>query len=500
MAKQIEGEAVSGDEVSNKFFEHGYRVKSFERGLVSVAWRIHGEEMYNVLELIIFKSTSVKSLKEDRRIVSKFFGMLHYQWIKGLNLFQGLELRRVFGVDILYYMGKQVMVVADRFLVSLSCDESGNRVDRVEIVPLSDLSSVLGGRRASVLERAERLFRPNKGEVLHKAYSRARKGLVLTMVLIALLVLLIFLNTTGTVFQILLIVDSILIVATIIASLVIHELGVIKFKNLLRGELIAFQAPPKHFLAPQEISRTCEKIQEFPKQITPASTPQLITDEKSPQDLEIEKYVEPLLTEEGNSREFYAQRRNALWDLAQNAYAEGDWDNCIYHLRGAVNSALKETYVKLTGRAAYESLQRVVEFVCEKTGLGHERFRQFFERINKPQKLSEAEFSRFFEQAQGLLTDLQSLELAIVTTEIDSVEKDIVKHREELPKKDFRDSETLPGAQRKKSSKIVKKSGKRGKSEILDSEKLVKEQSSRKKQSKLKASDSRDDLSEFLNE
>jgi hypothetical protein len=482
MTKQIEKKNICNGEIPDKFLEYGYEVKSSENGS-SVAWRIHEEKKYNVLELITYKSTTIKNVKEDSRLVSNFSRVLNHQFISKQNLFQGLELRRVFGVDVLYYMGKQVMVVADKFLVSLSRDERSTRSDSVEVVPISDLSSVLESRKGSVLKRAKEIFRPGKGEVLQKAYSRARKGLILTIALIALLVPLILLNATGAVFQILLTVDSALIIGTITLSLIVHELGVARFKKMLGEELTTFQELPGHLAIPKHVSRNSETLQEFPKQrIKPDSTNQPIISEEPPKELEIEKYVEPLLTAGENSSEFYAQRRDVLWDLAQKAYGESDWDNCTYHLIGAVNSALKEVYVKLSGKAAFGSPIEVAEFVCKKTGLNLKGFQQFFDGINTNQKLGEADLSRLFEHAQKLLTDLRSSASATATSKADSVEKDMVKDQKELSKNELR-SFNMISTQRTemKSSKMAKESGKRAKSKTgkrsvnKESEKLIAE-------------------------
>jgi hypothetical protein len=359
-------------------------------------------------------------------------------------------------------MGKQVIIVADKFLVSKSVDEGGSNVES-GIVPISDLSSVLQSRKDYVLKRASGIFRPNKGDILQKAYSRARMGLILTIVLMLLLVPLIFLNGTGAVFQILLTVDSVLVVAIITASLIIHEWGVANFKKLLREELTALQEQLRR-VSSQTISRTFEIVQESPKpRIKPSSASQTIRNRETPTELKIEKYVEPLLIEGGKSSEFYAQRKDGLWDLAQKAYAEGDWDNCTYHLKGAVISGLKEVYVKLTGKAAFGSLQQIAEFVCGKTGLNLKAFQQFLSEINASQKLGEADLSRLFDQAQKHLTDLQSSMSAAATSKTDSAKKHAVKDRKELPKKEPSLNEV--SAPQIEKPKRAKKSGKRAEAE-----------------------------------
>ncbi|MFB0561153.1 MAG: hypothetical protein ACETWM_08050 [Candidatus Lokiarchaeia archaeon] len=471
MTKQMERKASRNEEASSIFSDHGYKVESYENFPVSMAWRIHRGERYDILDLIAYRATAVEKIREDRRTVSRLSRILLYQFVDSPSSPSGIELKKIFGVYTPYYRGKQVIIVADKFLVSGSRDESDVKIDSIEVVPVSDLSSVLEIRKDSVLKRAKRIFRPNKGEVLRKAYSRARKGLILTIVLIALLIPLILLNATGAVFQILLTVDSILIISTIIVSIIVHELGVAKFQKLLREELIAFQEPQEHFASLQHVSRTSKTYQKFPKQrIETDSAPQPFKIEPSPHELEIEKYVDPLSTEERNSSEFYAQRRDGLWDLAQNAYEEGDFENCAYHLKGAVSSAIKEIYVKLTGKAVFEPLPKITEYICEKTGLNHEGFQQFFERIKNPQKLTEAELSRLFEHAQKFLTDLQSASSAKTTSEADSVEKVAVRDQKELSKKDLQGSESVSAPRSKKSSKVSKKSGVRGKSKAAKKE------------------------------
>nr|MDO8081847.1 hypothetical protein [Candidatus Freyarchaeota archaeon] len=462
--KQIGSEASRSEEASGIFFDNGYNVESYENVPVSVAWKIYEGKSYSVLDAVAYRATAVGKVREDRRTLSKFSSVLLNQLVNSPST-SGVELKKVFGVNAPHYMGKQVIIVANKFLVSGSRDEGDPKVDSVEMVPVSDLSSVLQSRKDYVLQRASRIFRPNKGEILQKAYSQARRGLILTIVLMTLLVPLIFLNGTGAVFQILLTVDSILMIATIAASLVIHEWGVANFKKLLREELTAFREQLRR-ISPQVILRTSETFQESPKQrIKLGSSSQPITNKEPPKVLEIKKYVEPLLIEGGNSSEFYAQRRDGLWDLAQKAYAEGDWDNCTYHLKGVVTSALKEVYVKLTGKAAFGSLPQVEEFVCKKTGLNPKGFQQFFEVINNSQKLSEVDLSRLFEHAQKLLTDLQSSMSAAATSKADSFEKGAVKDRKELPKIELHSFNTVSVPRtEKKSSKMAKENRKRAKS------------------------------------
>ncbi len=464
MTKQIERKASRNEEASSIFFDYGYKVESYENFPLSVAWRIHKGKRYDILDFITYRATAMEKIREDRRTVSRLSHILLYQFVNNPSSPSGIELKKVFGVYTPFHRGKQVIIVTDKFLVSGSRDESDIKIDSIKVVPLSDLSSVLEIRKNSVLKRAKGIFRPNKGEIFQKAYSRARKALILTIVLIALFVPLILLNEAGAIFQILLTVDSILIISTIIASIIIHKLGIAKFQKLLREELNAFQEPQERFTSPRYASGNSKIYQEFSKQrIGTDSAPQPFEIETSPEEQEIEKYVEPLSTEGINSSEFYGQRRDGLWDLAQNAYEEGDFENCAYHLKGAVSSALKEIYVKLTGKAVFEPLPQITEFICKKTGLNHKEFQQFFEMIKNPKKLTEAELSRLFEHAQKLLTDIKSASSAKTTSEADS-EKIAVKDQKELSKKDLQDSKSVSVPRSKKSSKPSKKSIKRGKS------------------------------------
>ncbi|MEX2703677.1 MAG: hypothetical protein Q6352_000165, partial [Candidatus Freyrarchaeum guaymaensis] len=212
-------EGVDQRRVLSIFLEYGYTVDSYDLG--SAAWRIHEGRGYCVLELVVFRSTTVDKIKSDRRMVHSLYRILLSELSSGSeSLIGDLEFRRLFGVNVPYYGGRQVMIVADEFLVSGSRAEGDAGVDLVEVVPVSELSSVLEDRRDGVLRRARRMFRPDKGRVLEKAYSRARTGLILTGVFLVLLVPLMFLNVADAVFQLLLILDSVLILATIGVSLV----------------------------------------------------------------------------------------------------------------------------------------------------------------------------------------------------------------------------------------------------------------------------------------
>jgi len=424
-------ENVDQRRVLSIFLEYGYTVDSYDLG--SAAWRIHEGRGYCVLELVVFRSTTVDKIRSDRRMVRSLYRILLSELSGGSRSLVGdLEFKRLFGVNVPYYGGRQVMIVADEFLVSRSCAEGDARVDSVEVVPVSELSSVLEGRRDGVLRRARRMFRPDKGRVLEKAYSRARTGLILTGVFLVLLVPLMFLNVADAVFQLLLILDSVLILATIGVSLVLHEWGVARFKKLLREELAAFHQKlgPLTVQSVTMVPRASEKL---PSQQTELSQARhTIPGTELSGESGVEGSFEHLLAEGGESSEFYAKRRDGLWDLAREAFAEGDWDNCAYHLRGAVGSALKEVYVKLTGKAAFGSLQHVTELVCKKTGLDPEKFQRLFERIDSLRKPTEAELSRLFEHAEGLLTDLQSPVSTTTPLEVGSAEGDEkVKAQEE---------------------------------------------------------------------
>lgn len=458
--KRDEGSRIG--EVSDIFFDKGYNVESYEYVPLSLAWKIFEGKNYSVLDVIVYKATSADKIREDRRNLSKYSSFLINQFVSD-PIVSGVELKKVFGVNAPHYMGKQVIIVANKFLVSRSLEEGDSDVDSA-IVPVSDLSSVLQSRKDYVLKRAARIFRPNKGEILHKAYSRARKGLILTIVLMLLLVPLIFLNETGATFQILLTVDTALIMATITASIIIHEWGVANFKKLLNEELTAFHEQLRR-VSSQTISRTFEILEKAPKQsIKLSSASQPITIKETPKELQTEKYVEPLLIEKGDGSEFYAQRKEGLWDLAHKAYEEGDWDNCTYHLKGAVISALKEVYVKLTGKAAFGSLQQVAEFVCKKTGLNPKEFEQFFDEINASKRTSEANLPRLFEQVQKHLTDLQLSMSAAATHKADSFKNDAPKDRKEPSKREQTSLNTVVTPQiQKKNSKMAKESRKRAK-------------------------------------
>lgn len=467
------GDKVSSGKILEIFSSNGYSVEFYETARLSVAWKIYEEKNYFVFDVIVFGTASLEKVKEESDNLSKFSSVLLNEFINSPNI-SGLELKRVFGLDAFHYMGRQVIIVANKLLVSES-NEKG--YPNSNLVSVSDLSSVLQDRKDYVLKRASRIFRPNKGEVLRKAYSRARKGLILTIVLMLLLVPLIFLNETGVIFQTLLIFDMVAMLATIAASLVVHELGVANFKKLLKEERTAFEEELIR-VYPQTISRTFETSKDSTKKhAKPVHTSQILINKETPKEVEIEKYVEPLLSEEGDSSEFYAQRRDGLWNLAQISYEEGEWDNCAYHLRGAVISALKEVYVKLTGKAAFGSLIQVAEFVCEKTGLDLKAFQRFLEEINAPQRIGEENLSRLFEQAKKHLTDLQ-LSMSATASKMGSSkneEEGEGRLRRETPVSNF---VSYPQGE-KNSSKVVrgskKKKTEKGKPVSRRSEKLITE-------------------------
>lgn len=199
--KQIGDEPPRKGEASRIFSDNGYDVESYQKIPVRVAWKIYESKGYSVLDAVVYRATSMEKIREDRRTLSRFSGFLLNQFVNGPNAPSGIELKKVFGVNAPYYMGKQIIIVADKILVSGSRQEGDSKVDSVEIVSLSDLPSLLHSRRNYVLKKANRIFKPNKAEVLQKAYSRARKGLILTVALIALLVPLIFLSETTASFQ-----------------------------------------------------------------------------------------------------------------------------------------------------------------------------------------------------------------------------------------------------------------------------------------------------------
>ncbi|MHA1364351.1 MAG: hypothetical protein ACTSP1_17815, partial [Candidatus Freyarchaeota archaeon] len=122
------------------FLEHGYTVDSYDLG--GAAWRIHEEQGYCVLELVVFRSTTVDKIRSDRRMVRSLYRILLSELNSGSRSLVGdLEFRRLFGVNVPYHRGRQVMIVADEFLVSRSRAEGDARVDSVEVVPVSELSS-----------------------------------------------------------------------------------------------------------------------------------------------------------------------------------------------------------------------------------------------------------------------------------------------------------------------------------------------------------------------
>ncbi len=446
--RQIEREASRGEKASSIFSDNGYRIMSYEKGQVSVACKIHIGKRYNALDLIIYKTTAVEKIREDRGTVSKLSHVLLYRLVNIPNsLIRGLELRNLFGVKTPYYMGKQAMIVADKFLVSGSRGEGDDKRDSVEIVPISNLSSVLESRKKVVLKKAKRIFKPNKGEVLNKAYSRARSGLIITILLIATLVPFLFFNLTGSFFQSLMVVDSILLVVTLIGSIIIHESGVARFKKLLREELAAFQK------LPEGISKKFGV-----EQIDSISTSQPFIREEPSTETRIKKPVEPLITTSKKNTVSHTQQVDDLLNIAQKTYAEGDWEESAIHLNNAVICALKDAYVKLTGNQVFGDILKVGELVFEKTGVDYNRFKQFYDRTINSKKITEAELAGLNEYAQELLATLRSSVIATATFEDKSTKKSAPEIQRELPTLNGKDPKIIPLERTVKTSNVKKPS------------------------------------------
>ncbi|MEM3587049.1 MAG: hypothetical protein QXO71_06995 [Candidatus Jordarchaeaceae archaeon] len=387
--KPAEGNPLQ--EASQVFEDCGYNVEHHddeedEKHPLCLAWKIHIEKEYNVLNLIAYTATSREKTLEDKKALSKHTTTQLHNFLDSKN--HRIETRKIYGIPTPHHKDKQLIIIADKLLTDTN--NSGESYDP-EVVPLSSLPHTLLSREESVLERARLAYRPQKFQILEKAVSKAKKGLYLTLTLIGLLTMAIY---TPSVPQTLLTLNSILIAATIATSVAIHELGVARFKKLLREELQATIWAPKKFI-PHQPAGGNQPPKKNPK-----------THKKEAKELhseEAEAYIKSMVG--GVGEEFYRWRKEHLWNLARRAYERGEWRSCVQYLGEAVSSALRETYIKLTGTTASETPTKIVEVVCSKTGLNAQKFHRFLNRIDNP---SPEEASRLLGQAQILLSKLQS--------------------------------------------------------------------------------------------
>lgn len=390
--EQIEEEASLARETIDVFSSQGYSVEP-RVGQVSVAWRIHTEAEYDVLELVFYKTTSVEEAGRDRRLLSKVSGVLLHQLAGGQFPIPGLEFRDVFGVRVPYHGGRRVVIVPTRFLVGRSRHEG-----EVEVVPVSELSSVLRGRRDSVLRRAERVFNPGKGEVMEGAYTRGRNGLLITLLLICALVPFIFFDVSGTVLQLFVFVDSALILATLAGSLVVYEYGVSRFKRMLREEVAA----SLKMLDLAKETQTLHAEQSAPRLLNAATVVETV----KPTERQVN-------TGDDDVRRFYAQRFESLWGMVQKTYAEGKWDECAEYLNGAAVCILKATYTRLTGKPAIGDPIEIAEHVSRSTGVDLAEFQRFYEKTSKPSGLTEQELVQLTQYVHKLEADIQRVAATI---------------------------------------------------------------------------------------
>lgn len=422
------------EKVSDIFSNNGYNVEHYEETKVSLAWKIIQTESYYILDAITYMITTTESFREDNLTLSKISNTLINQLANSPNI-SGVQTKKIFEIKVPHFMGKQVIIVANKLLISNHQNKKDNKFDPTNTVSTTELSYMLQRRESYVSERAEKIFKPKKEEILKKAYTQGKKGLTLTILFIILLIPLTLLSENNIILQIISIADSILTTITATTSLIIHEWRIAAFKKLLRKELAETQKTPN--TPPQ----TTQKIQKQNTKQNTTPKPTTNNNRETPEKLNIEKNIETLLLKEGNTSEFFNQRRNLLWKLAQKAYTEGDRDNCTYHLRGAVTSALKETYIKLTGKTTLQLLPQIIELVCKKTGLNPEEFQQFFNEIRNPQKQSEATFPELFKQAQKLLNYLQSSKPNNTTLKDNFFEREERKNREGLPRREISNNE-----------------------------------------------------------
>lgn len=421
--KPAEGNPLQ--EASQVFEDCGYNVEHHddeedEKHPLCLAWKIHIEKEYNVLNIIAYTATSREKTLEDKKALSKHTTTQLHNFLDSKN--HRIETRKIYGIPTPHHKDKQLIIIADKLLTDTN--NSGESYDP-EVVPLSSLPHTLLSREESVLERARLAYRPQKFQILEKAVSKAKKGLYLTLTLIGLLTIAIY---TPSVPQTLLTLNSILIAATIATSVAIHELGVARFKKLLREELQATIWAPKKFI-PHQPAEENQPPKKNPK-----------THKKEAKELhseEAEAYIKSMVG--GVGEEFYRGRKEHLWNLARRAYERGEWRSCVQYLGEAVSSALRETYIKLTGTTASETPTKIVEVVCSKTGLNAQKFHRFLNRIDSPQSPGGA--SRLLGQAQILLSKLQS-QVAGATLE---ASPQTVEEPKEAPRRGEAFSEDLQG-------------------------------------------------------
>lgn len=405
MKKQTNREASVEKEASEIFLENGCNVKPLENSQVSVAWRILHRKKYNILELIAYKTSTIEKVVEDKRRVYKVSRVLPYYLASNpSSLVRGLELRNFFGVKALYYMDKPAMIVVEKLLVSRSCDERDSESDIVRVVPISELPSLLKIRKDIISRRADRIFKPDKFEVLKKSYMRAKNGLMITIFLTVTLPTLTFLNLPAELSQLLLVLNSILIVVTIVGSLVIHELGVANFKKIFKQELSEIQKLSEETTEETLFGRI--EIESLSRKFGDRDIPEGPLLEET---IEPEPLAEPLAFAGVEGDEFYAHQVDSLWNLAQKNYAEGSLEDAAHHLNEAVICALKEAYKKLTGKAVFGNPLKAVEIVLKNANLDQVEFRRFYSLTESPTKITEDEFVRLNEYAQRIIEKLRSI-------------------------------------------------------------------------------------------
>ncbi|MBS7280672.1 MAG: hypothetical protein KIH09_12700 [Candidatus Freyarchaeota archaeon] len=427
MKKQAGREASVVKEASEIFLENGCNVKSLDNSQVSLAWRILSRKKYNILDMIAYKTSNIEDVVEDKRRVYKFFQALPYYLTSNpSSLLKGLEMRDFFGVKAPYYRDKPVMIVVEKLLVSRSRGEGDYESDLVRVVPISELPSLLGIRKNIILRRGDWVFKTEKFEALKKAYMRAKKGLMIAIFLTFTLPVITLLNLPPALFQLLLILNSILIVVTIVGSIVIHELGVANFKKILKQELSETQKLSEEVAEETRFGRI--EIKSVKKKL----------DREVPEVPMLEEALEPeplkfLGVEEED--EFYTRQVDSLWNLAQKNYAEGSLEDGARHLNEAVICALKEAYKKLTGKAVFGNPLKAVEIVLKNINLDRVEFTRFYSLTASPTKITEDEFARLNEYAQRIIEKLGTVKTATFEEEplkVDS-QLDAQKGENELP-------------------------------------------------------------------
>jgi hypothetical protein len=409
MKKQINREASVEKEASEIFLENGCNVKPLENSQVCVAWRILRRKKYNILDLIAYKTSTIEKVAEDKRQLYQVSQVLPY-YLAGnpSSLVRGLELRNFFGVNVPYYMDKPAMIVIEKLLVSHSRDE-GDSSDMVKVVPISELPFLLKIRKDIISRRTDRVFRPDKFEVLKKSYIRAKNGLIITFLLTIALPTLTFLNLPAELSQLLLVLNSIFIVVTIAGSLVIHELGVANFKRILKQEQSDIQKLSEDIMDETLFGR-----------IEIKSVTQKVEDKDISEEPLLEEAIEPEPLAESSAfagmecDEFYTHQVDSLWNLAQKNYAEGSLEDGARHLNEAVICALKEAYKELTGKTVFGNPLKAVEIVFRNANLDQVEFKRFYTLTANPTKITEGEFARLNEYAQRIIKKLRSLKEATI--------------------------------------------------------------------------------------